>query len=290
MIRKLSEIFKDKKRTYSFEFFPPKTRSGLKKLYETAGALKVLDPDFFSVTYGAGGGTRDLTMEIACELQKRFEIPAVHHLTCIGHSRGDLSGMIEKMRQENIKNILALRGDPPADDYNYKPAHDGLEYAYQLCELIRSYDDFFCPGVAGFPGWHIDCPDLDTDSGYLKKKIDSGGEFVITQLFFDNREYFDYVERIREMGVNVRVIPGILPVTNYRRLLKFCEKCGAEIPREVHDIFKPLDGDADATVEAGVEFAAAQCGELLEGGAPGLHFFTLNRFKPAAEILKRIER
>jgi len=290
MIRKISDILKKKEQTYSFEFFPPKTKRGREKLAKTAGILKELEPVWFAVTYGAGGTTRAFTMDIVNELQARFQIPTMHHLTCMGHTKAELKAIIEKMKEKNICNILALRGDPPQYMNHWEPTPDGLEYSYQLIELIRSYDSYFSIGVAGFPERHIDCPDKETDSKYLKTKIDAGGEFVITQLFFNNKDYFEYLERVRKTGITARIIPGIILITDYQQLLRFCKTCGAIIPQQVHEIFKPLDGDAEATYKAGVRFTVKQCNELLEGGAPGLHFFTLNKVDPTREILSKIER
>jgi methylenetetrahydrofolate reductase (NADPH) len=284
------DILKQKDRTYSFEFFPPKTEKGREKLVEVAGVFAGLRPDWFALTYGAGGSTREATMEIVDDFQKRFDLPVMHHFTCVGHSKNDLKAVIEKMKKRNIRNILALRGDAPEGEKDWKPAPDGLEYCYQLIELIRTHGDFFSIGVAGFPEGHVDCPDKETDSKYLKIKIDSGGEFVITQLFFDNKEYFEYLERTKKIGVNVRILPGIIPITNYQKLLKFCDTCGATIPEKIHDIFKPLDGDDEASYKAGVEFAVKQCNELLSGGAPGLHFYTLNKVEPTREILTKIKK
>ncbi|MBL7091943.1 MAG: methylenetetrahydrofolate reductase [NAD(P)H] [Candidatus Omnitrophica bacterium] len=290
MIRKISDILKEKKRTCSFEFFPPKTEKGEIKLYETAAVFAGLAPDWFSVTYGAGGSTRQKTMEIVDELQKRFNVPVMHHFTCVGHSRKELKVIMEEMKRRNILNILALRGDAPEGETEWKPAPEGLEYCYQLIELIRTHGNSFSIGVAGFPEGHIDCPDKETDSKYLKIKIDAGGEFVITQLFFDNKEYFEYLERTKKIGVNVRILPGIIPITSYQKLLKFCETCGATIPQKVHDIFKPLDGNDEATYKAGVDFVVEQCNGLLKGGAPGLHFYSLNKVEPVREILSKINR
>lgn len=291
MIRKINDIFKEKKKTYSFEFFPPKTKEGIQRLYETIAELNKLGPDFASVTYGAGGSTRGATLEICIEIQKRFDLTCMHHFTCVGHSQTELKSILDQMKQNNIKNVLAMRGDPPQGVEKWEPAPDGLEYSYQLCDLIRNnYGDFFSIGVAGFPEGHINCPSKELDSKYLKIKIAHGGEFVVTQLFFDNSIYFEYLERIKKVGVNVRVLPGILPITSYQRLIEFCNTCGATIPQKVHDIFKPLDGNDEATYKAGVGFAVKQCQELLDGGAPGLHFFTLNKVNPTKEIWGRLKR
>ena len=290
MIRKISDILKEKERTYSFEFFPPKTEKGRKKLPETAKVFAELGADWFSVTYGAGGSTREATMEIVDELQKKFSVPVMHHFTCVGHSQKELKKILEQMKKRNIRNILALRGDAPEGEESWTPAPDGLEYCYELIKLIRTHGDFFSIGVAGFPEGHVDCPDKETDSKYLKIKIDAGGEFVITQLFFDNKDYFEYLERAKKVGVNVRILPGIIPITNYKTLLRFCKTCGATIPQAVHDIFKPLDGNEEATYKAGVEFAVKQCNDLLEGGAPGLHFYSLNKVEPTREILSKVKR
>ena len=289
MIKKISDILKEKERTFSFELFPPKTEKGLTRLFKTAATLNELKPDWFAVTYGAGGTTRELTMDIVDDLQKQLQIPVMHHFTCVGHSKAELETIMKKMKEKNICNILALRGDAPEGVEHWEPAPDGLEYCYQLIELIRSHGSFFSIGVAGFPEGHIDCPDKETDSKHLKMKIDSGGEFIITQLFFDNNDYFEYLARIKKIGVNVRVIPGIIPITNYQQLLRFCKTCGSTIPQRVHDIFKPLDGDAEATYKAGVQFTVEQCNQLLEGGAPGLHFYTLNKVEPTREILSKIK-
>jgi methylenetetrahydrofolate reductase (NADPH) len=289
MIQKITDIFRKKEKTFSFEFFPPKTPQGMTNLYKTVEELNGLGPDFVSVTYGAGGSTRGATMDICSEIQMRFTLPVMHHLTCIGHTREELMTIINQMESGNIKNILALRGDPPKETGKWEITPDSPEFCYELIDLIRdSYGDFFSIGVAGFPECHIHCPDKETDSRYMKIKIDHGGEFIITQLFFDNAVYSEYLERLQREGVNVRVIPGVLPITSYEGLLKFCELCGATVTPEVHEIFKPIRNDDAATKEAGIEFAVRQCRDLLERGAPGLHFFTLNRTEPTREIWRRL--
>ncbi len=289
MIRKIADILKEKKRTISFEFFPPKTEKGREKLPEVAKTFAELGADWFSVTYGAGGSTREITMDIVDELQTKFGVPVMHHFTCVGHSQEELKNILGKMKEKNICNVLALRGDAPEGEEFWTPAPDGFEYCYQLIKLIKSFGDFFSIGVAGFPEGHVDCPDKATDTKYLKIKIDSGGEFVLTQLFFENKDYFEYLERAKKSGISVRILPGIIIITNYQTLLRFCKTCGATIPQKVHDIFKPLDGDKEATYKAGVEFAVNQCNDLLAGGAPGLHFYSLNKVEPTKEVLSKIK-
>lgn len=289
MIQKISDIFRKKERTFSLEFFPPKTARGVENLYRTVGHLNALRPDFVSVTYGAGGSTRGTTMEICSEIQLRYTLTVMHHLTCVGHSQAELRAILEQMESNNIKNILALRGDPPRGADHWEPAIDGFTYCYQLIDQIRDmFSDFFCIGVAGFPEGHIHCPDKETDTKYLKIKIRHGGEFVITQLFFDNNIYSEYLERLSKAGISVRVLPGILPITSYDGLLKFCDMCGATIPPEVRKIFNPIRDDENATLHAGIEFAVDQCQDLLKRGAPGLHFFTLNKVEPVQTIWKRL--
>ncbi|NQU94723.1 MAG: methylenetetrahydrofolate reductase [NAD(P)H] [Candidatus Omnitrophica bacterium] len=288
MIKKISDILKEKERTYSIEFFPPKTEKGRAKLPEVAKVFTEMGIDWFSVTYGAGGSTREATMEIVEELQKKFDVPVMHHFTCVGHSQEELKKILGKMKEKNICNVLALRGDAPEGEEFWTPSPDGFEYSYQLVELIKSFGDFFSIGVAGFPEGHIHCPDKETDSKHLKIKMDAGGEFIMTQLFFDNKDYFEYLERTKKVGVNARIFPGMLTITNYKTLLRFCATCGATIPEKVHDIFKPLADNLEATYKAGVDFAVDQCRELLKGGAPGLHFYSLNKVEPTREVINRV--
>jgi methylenetetrahydrofolate reductase (NADPH) len=289
VIKKISDIFNEKEKTFSMEFFPPKTPEGVNKLYKTVDELNKLGPDFFSVTYGAGGSTRGTTMDICIEIQKRFDVTVMHHLTCVGHSQKELQAILDRMMENNVKNVLALRGDSPKGVDDWKPADDGFEFCYQLNDFIHdNYDDFFSIGVAGFPEGHINCPDKETDTKYLKIKIDHGGEFVVTQLFFDNNLYSEYSERLKKAGVNVRVLPGVLPVTSYKGLLKFCDICGTSVSHEIHDIFKPIADDEEAVMREGIEFAVRQCKDLLDRGAPGIHFFSLNKTEPTREIWKRL--
>ena len=283
----LSRVFESKPKTFSFEVFPTGTPEAYAKLFVTLEELCALKPDFISCTYGAGGGSREKTFDIVERIQKVHGVPAMAHLTCILHTRAEIEEILKTFEARGIDNLLALRGDPPKDAAATKPSD--LRYSCELVALIRErLGKKVSIGVAGFPETHTLAPDADADAAYLKQKVLAGADFVITQLFFDNRRYFDYVERLRKIGVNVRVIPGILPILDYEGLKRFCERCGAGIPKEVHEIFTPLAGDPARTVEAGVEFAIRQCRELLAGGAPGIHFYTLNKSYSVKQILRSL--
>ncbi|UCG00745.1 MAG: methylenetetrahydrofolate reductase [NAD(P)H] [Candidatus Heimdallarchaeota archaeon] len=288
-VQKIIDIFKQKEITLSFEFFPPKKDSQLDSFYHVVEELVKLGADFISVTYGAGGSTRDKTMDITVELQNRLDIPTIHHITCVGHSKQDLIKILNTMKTNGICNVLALRGDPPRGVKDWKPDPDGFSYAYQLCDLVsRNYGDFFSCGIAGFPEGHPEALNKEIDIIYLKNKLDSGGEFIITQLFYENNDYFDYVSRLKQIGVTTRIIPGILPVFNFKNLKNFCAFSGASIPQRFYDIFGPIEEDSKATQEKGIELAVEQCTELLRGGASGLHFYTLNKLDPIREIVSNL--
>lgn len=290
-MKKISDIFKNKKLTYSFELFPPKTDQGFESLLKTIDQLAVLKPDFISCTYGAGGGNRGKTLDVVQYIQNNHHIIGLAHLTCVMHTKEEIKKILDDIKSRDIQNVLALRGDPPQDNPGWRPGKDNFKYSSELCAFMKKhFDRYFNIGVAGFPEGHALCPDKNLDSQYLKIKIDSGADFVITQLFFDNQEYFDYMKRLRHLGVTARVIPGILPITHYPSLLKFCGLCGATVTKEVKDIFEPIREDKDATLQAGIAFAVRQCRSLLDGGAPGLHFYSLNKFEPTAAILSQVRR
>jgi len=289
--RRITDLFAERDRTFSFEFFPPKTPAGVAALYRTCGRLVELDgPDFVSVTYGAGGSTSKATLAIITELQRRYGITCMHHFTLVGQSRDELVEHIHAMRRAGVRNVLALRGDPvPEMGERFHVAPGGLEYCYELIDLIRrTVGDWFSIGVAGFPEGHVDCPSKRLDTEYLKIKVDHGAEFVITQLFFEGALYSEYLDRTHAAGVDVRIIPGVLVVTDYEKLLRFCHISGATIPSIVRNTFAPLREDPAALQEAGIEFAVRQCDDLLARGAPGLHFYCLNKTEPARTIWKAV--
>jgi len=293
MIKKVSEILKHKikKRmpVFSFEVFPPKTSEGIKNLFRTIEEFSELEPDYISVTYGAGGSTSKSTLDIVKKIQDRFEIPCIHHFTLVNQTVEELKRHTELMMKAGVRNVLALRGDPPkAMGERFKKIEGGLEFCYELIDLIREGSgDFFSIGVAGFPECHTECPTEDLDSAYLKLKVDHGAEFVVTQLFFDNSSYSHYIKRVSDV-VKIPILPGVLPITNYRKLLKFCDTCGAYICWDVHKIFAPIASDIEETVKRGARYTINQCEDLLERGAPGIHFYSLNKTEPVRTIWKRL--
>ena len=289
-MNKVPDIFKKKEKTLSFEFFPPKKESQLDHFFYVVGELIKLKPDFISVTYGAGRSTRDQTMEISTKLQDQFDIPIIHHMTCISQSKQQMIEILDLMKENGIVNVLALRGDPPRKVQGWKKHPNGFSYAYELCELITAtYKGDFSCGVAGFPEGHPDTPNKELDAQYLKNKIDHGAEYVITQLFYENGYYFDYLTRLRKIGVKTRVIPGILPILNYKNVIKFSEFCGSSIPQRIHKEFRQIDGNQEAMQSKGVELAIEQCIELLKRKTVGIHLYTLNKLEPIREIVKNIK-
>jgi methylenetetrahydrofolate reductase (NADPH) len=287
-MKKITEIFETKPRTFSFEAFPPKTDKGMETLRASLAEFERLPFDFASVTYGAGGSNRERTFEIVREVQGHA-LPAIHHFTCVMHTRDEVAGILDRLERSGIRNLLALRGDPPKDRPDWKPGPDNFKYSAELVAFVKErYGDRFAVGVAGFPEGHPLSPDKEADADILKGKIDAGADFVITQFFFDNASYFDYVRRLRSRGIGCRVIPGILPITNYRGAADFAAGCGASIPARVREIFDPIADDHEKTAEAGVAYAIRQCRELLEGGAPGIHFYPLNKIEPVRTIIREL--
>jgi methylenetetrahydrofolate reductase (NADPH) len=258
----------------------------------TIEELAELEPDYISVTYGAGGSTSKTTLDIINKIQDRFGITCMHHFTLVNQTVEELTRHIEFMRHAGVKNVLALRGDPPPEmGEKFKKIESGLEYCYELIDLLRQAgDDSFSIGVAGFPECHVDCPSEELDSKYLKIKVDHGAEFVVTQLFFDNSSYSHYLQRVADVHVRVPIIPGVLPITDYRKLLRFCDTCGAYICREVHKIFAPVAHDLDETVKRGTKYAIEQSGDLLTRGAPGIHFYCLNQTEPTRTIWQQVRQ
>jgi methylenetetrahydrofolate reductase (NADPH) len=281
---KISQLLATGRPLFSFEFFPPKDDAASAALMTTVQELRELRPDFVSVTYGAGGSTRAKTIDLVSRIKHDLGIEAVAHLTCVGHSRADIQGILKELSDRGIKNILALRGDPPKGQTGFTAHPDGFHYAYELADAIAAYNDF-CFGVAGYPEKHVEAKDAATDLQHLKRKVDAGASFVTTQLFFSNTYYFDFVARARALGIQTPIIPGIMPITNVAQIQRFAQMCGAHLPTDLVQELTAVQNDPEAVARIGIRHAAAQCRELLEKGAPGIHFYTLNRSHATREIL-----
>jgi methylenetetrahydrofolate reductase (NADH) len=271
---------------FSFEFFPPKTDQGERNLGRALAELSRLGPDFVSVTYGAGGSTeqKTKTVDIVSHIKADYGLEAMAHFTCVGATVDDLRGTLDRMRQAGIQNVLALRGDPPAGQDEWTATDGGLSYSRELIELIR--DEYqFCIGAACFPETHIHAETPESDLRYAREKVDAGARFLITQLFFDNQLYYDFVARARDAGIDVPIIPGIMPITDAGQIKRFTSMCGARIPDSLlHELELRAD-QPEAVAEMGVAYASLQCADLLANGAPGVHFYTLNKSHSTRAIL-----
>jgi methylenetetrahydrofolate reductase (NADPH) len=281
---RISELLEHRRPVFSFEFFPPKTDEGRQTLEGTLAVLKDDRPDYVSVTYGAGGATRNSTVEITKSIKQDLGIEAMAHLSCVGEPTDRLVEILGDIDSAGIDNVLALRGDPPRGETEWRPHPGGLSYSVDLIRLIGERFDF-CIGAACFPEVHPDAPNRESDLGYAREKVEAGASFLITQLFFDNELYFDFVEDARRAGIDVPIIPGIMPITNYGQIKRFTEMCGATIPDELTTQLDGRADDPDAVAELGVAYATLQCSDLLARGAPGIHFYTLNRSPATRAIL-----
>ena len=272
---------------FSFEFFPPKTDDGVRALFETVEALRPLAPTFGSVTYGAGGSTRQRTLELVKRLRRDTGIETMAHVTCVGSSRDEIAAVLDEVAEAGVQNVLALRGDPPRGETTFRPHPDGFRYASELVAFIRSRPDRwpFCIGGAGYPEGHVETRDLALDLRHLKLKVDAGAQFLVTQLFFENAQYDRFVERARAAGIAVPIVPGIMPFTNVEQVERFTALCGASIPPKLRAAMEVRRADGDAARDLGVAYATLQCADLLRRGAPGVHFYTLNRSTSTRAIL-----
>ena len=272
----------------SFEFFPPKSEAGFAQLYQTIEDLRPLKPSYVSVTYGAGGSTRQKTVELVGRIQNEIGIRSMAHLTCVGHTADEIGGILDELWEKGIRNVLALRGDPPAGQSTFVATEGGFANADGLTKFIRSRHDF-CIGVAGYPEGHPQCLNKTRDLEYLKRKIDNGGCFVVTQLFFDNADFYRFRDEARAMGIKVPIVAGIMPITNVSQIKRFVSMCGAKIPHRLLTKLESVESEGPEKVhQVGVDYAAMQCRDLLFNDCEGLHFYTLNKSKATVDIVKTL--
>ncbi|HET9954903.1 MAG TPA: methylenetetrahydrofolate reductase [NAD(P)H] [Polyangiaceae bacterium] len=272
---------------FSFEFFPPKDAQGVERLFETAGKLARYSPAFVSVTYGAFGSTRGLTVDLVKRIKRELGLETMAHLTCVGAERHEIAEVLDQLARGEIDNVIALRGDPPQGSTTFTPAANGFSHASELVQFIKSRWSF-CVAAACYPEKHPEAASLERDLDWVKHKTELGAELLLTQLFFDPNVYFRFVERARERGVRVPIVPGVMPITNLSQVKRFTAMCGASIPSELLGRLEASGGDTEAVQRIGVEYAVAQCRRLLEGGAPGIHFYTLNRSRATMDVLEQI--
>ena len=282
---RIAEAFKTGRPVFSFEFFPPKTAEGVTALYETVERdLAPLAPTFVSVTYGAGGSTQTLTVELVAHIKHQIGLEAAAHLTCVGHSAAEIEAVLERIQAAGIENVLALRGDPPRGESEFVRPADGFGYAQELARFIRRSGYGFCLGGGCYPETHPDSPNMESELLHLREKVESGVELLISQLFFEPARYFDFVEQAH---VNVPIVPGILPVLSLAQIERFTALCGASLPAALRERLERCNGDAEA-VEVGIDWATEQCAALLAGGAPGIHFYSLNRSHSVRAIMRNL--
>jgi len=274
---KISTLFGKGTPVVSFEFFPPKTEEGVEQLYRTVEELRKCRPSFVSVTFGAGGSTRDRTLDLVSRIQRELGVVTMAHLTCVGSTREEIGGILQRLADNGVRNILALRGDPPKGETDFVPVPGGFRFASELIAYIRERGFDFCVGAACYPEGHVETRDLETDLRHLVTKVAAGVDFLVSQLFFDNEDYRAFVRRARAAGIEVPIVPGLMPVTNVGQTERFTQLCGSRIPQELHRRLRIVASDPAAVVATGVQWSVDQGRSLLRDGAPGLHFYTLNR-------------
>jgi len=285
---RIDDILAARRPVFSVEFFPPKSEEATEQLFVTARSLRELEPDFVSVTYGAGGSTREGTVEITRALKDELGFETMAHLSCVGETAEGLAATLDRIAAAGIENVFALRGDPPRGQRDFVQPEGGLGSAAELAAFIAGRWDFTIGGAC-FPEVHPEAPDLETDLAYLRSKVEAGASFLITQLFFDNQVYFDFVAAAREAGIEVPILAGVIPVAGFAQTKRICELCDATIPPRLEASFRAAEGDEAAEFELGVAYAAQQCAELLIAGAPGIHFYALNRAPATRAVLAALQ-
>ena len=285
---KIRDILGSGKRTISFEFFAPKTEPGVESLFRTIHRLKEHQPDFVSVTYGAGGSTRNETVDLVSRIKAETGLESMAHVTCVGQTREDIHGVLAQLNEAGIENVLALRGDPPRGQDTFVPVDGGFRFASEVITHIRENFDFGV-GAACFPEVHPDSVDLASDMAHLKEKVDAGVDYLVTQLFFDNRDFFNFIDQARGAGIRVPILAGILPILSTAQIRRFTAMCGASIPPQLDEQLEKYIDDDDAARELGVEYAARQVQELWRAGVDGVHFYTINKSYSVSRVLTAVD-
>jgi methylenetetrahydrofolate reductase (NADPH) len=286
---KITDIFKQNERTFSFEFFPPKDEIAAVDFGINIGRLMKLAPAFVSVTYGAGGSTRERTFELTKYLINRIGITVMAHYTCVDASKEKVASDLEYLQSVKVENLMLLRGDPPAGGGVFKAHPEGFAHASELVEFVSArFGKSFAVGAGCYPEGHPEAESIDQDVQNLKAKVDAGADFLVTQLFFDNKRYFDFVARARSAGIHCRIIPGVIPITSYSQIERFTRMSATVIPPSLAAALEAAKFDSEALYRTGVEYASFQCRELLAGGAPGIHFYTLNKSRAAVDIFEQL--
>lgn len=285
---KLRPFFERSRPGLSFELFPPKTAGGMDSLMQNVGELMEFDPDFFTCTYGAGGSTRDRTLQVISQVIERYQVPVASHLTCVGSTKQQLRDYVAQAIDFGVSAIVALRGDPPAGSTTFTPVADGLRYANELVDLLQADFPQLGVAVAGYPEVHQEAPSSDEDLNNLKRKVDAGADIVVTQLFYQNDDFFRFRERCERKGIRVPIVPGILPVTNLPQIQRITGMCGAKLPQPFIDRLSQSDSES-WHFQVGVEFAIDQVRGLLTGGVPGVHYYVLNKSQATRQVLEAIQ-
>lgn len=287
--RTIANLLRATKPIRSVEFFPPKNEAGGKEILRVATQLRnAIHPDFVSITYGAGGTTRERTLRYAQLLKEELGFEVMPHLTCVGSSRSELHSILQGYYDLGFRNIMALRGDPPKGETAFRPHPEGLQFASDLVKYIHEHFRDICIGVAGYPEKHPEAPDPETDLDHLRDKCNAGAHFITTQLFFDNADYWKFVTACRQRGITLPILPGILPVVSLSQVERFCKMCGARIPEVLHDKLRQAGDDPEKVEAVGIDWAHAQVSELLARGAPGFHLYILNRCRSALALVERL--
>lgn len=281
---RIKDFFQPGRCVLSFEVFPPVRDGTIDRLVPVIDRLAKLHPDFISVTYGAGGASRDMTVEIASLLKQNGTAEVMAHLTCVACSRHQIDGVLQELQANGVENVLALRGDPPQGRDCFEKPENGFGYASELVEFINAYN-CFCVGVAGYPEGHQEAPSFERDIENLKKKVDAGSDFIITQLFFNNDDFYRFRDAATGAGIGVPIVPGIFPVVNYRQIQKFTDLCGATLPSVLVDRLEKARDEREEVQRIGIEYALQQSSDLLEHDVPGIHFYSMNRSRHIEEIL-----